>query len=124
MTDVSGRFACGDEGRALFEAGVKMGSLYHQFVGAPVSAKTAGVLEEAIASSVEAQPCVVSAVVTIDRSRLPPGDGEFDYASLTGDMIDAVVVVRVGESTVTAEMRYDPDLDYPLMFVSSISRRF
>jgi len=35
-------------------------------------------------------------------------------------MIDAVVVIKLGVSKVTAEMRYDEELKYPLMFVSSI----
>ena len=33
---------------ALFEAGIKLGALYHQFVGAPVNHDTADSLEQAI----------------------------------------------------------------------------
>ena len=40
--------------------------------------------------------------------------------SLTGEMIDAKVTIGMDGSRVTAETRYDPELDYPLMFVSSI----
>lgn len=114
------RFACGDRDRALFEAGIKMGTIYHQFVGTPVSSDTVDGLEEAMSEAVRAQPYVVDARVSVDRGRIPGGDGVFSYTSLTGDMIDAVVTVEVGGHRVTAEMRYDPELDYPLMFVSSM----
>lgn len=114
------RFACGDRDRALFEAGIKMGTIYHQFVGTPVSSDTVDGLEDAMSEAVRAQPYVVDARVSVDRGRIPGGDGVFSYTSLTGDMIDAVVTVEVGGHRVTAEMRYDPELDYPLMFVSSM----
>ena len=35
-------------------------------------------------------------------------------------MIDAVVRVRIGSTAVTAEMRYDRELKYPLMYVSKV----
>lgn len=118
----SGRFACSDRERALFEAGIKMGTLYHQFVGTPVDASSVDSLERTISAALEVQPYVESAEVAIDRSRIPsPGD-TYSYASLTGDMMDAVIVVRVGSSRVTAEMRYDPELRYPLMYVSKVER--
>ena len=37
---------------AAFEAGIKLGALYHQFVGSPVSPKTADSLERAIEESI------------------------------------------------------------------------
>ena len=36
-------------------------------------------------------------------------------------MIDAVVIISLGTTRVTAEMRFDEELDYPLMFISDIS---
>ena len=116
------RFSCGERDRALFEAGIKMGTIYHQFVGTPVSSATVEELERAISSSIRVQPYVEDAVVRIDRRSIPDGDGTYEYASRTGDMIDAVVSVRVGGTRVVAEMRYDPELDYPLMYVSSVER--
>ncbi len=115
------RFACNDRERALFEAGIKMGTIYHQFVGSPVSATTVDLLERTMSETIMVQPYVEDARIRIDRCRIPDGDGTYEYASLTGDMIDAVVTVTVGEATVVAEMRYDEELDYPLMYVSSIS---
>ena len=34
------RFNCSERERAIFEAGVKMATIYHQFVGTPVNANT------------------------------------------------------------------------------------
>lgn len=114
------RFACGGRDRALFEAGIKMGTIYHQFVGSPVNAASAPGLERAMSEAVLAQPYVAGARISIDGSRLPPSGDEYSYASLTGDMIDAVVTVEIGGFRVVAEMRYDRELDYPLMYVSSV----
>lgn len=114
------RFACTDRERALFEAGIKMGTVYHQFVGTPVSSESVELLERSISEAIKVQPYVEDAVVRIDRSGIPKGEGTYEYASLSGDMIDAVIKVRVGDSRVTAEMRYDPELRYPLMYVSSL----
>ena len=48
-------------------------------------------------------------------------DGDrYSYKSLTGEMIDAVVSIAVGDTRVTAEMRYDETLRYPLMYISDI----
>lgn len=115
------RFACDDRERALFEAGIKMGTIYHQFVGSPVSSATVDLLERTMSETIMVQPYVEDARIRIDRSRIPGGEGTYEYASLTGDMIDAVVTVRIGDATVVAEMRYDKELDYPLMYVSSLS---
>ncbi len=114
-------FACTDRERALFEAGIKMGTLYHQFVGTPFNRESVGRLEEAMAEAIRVQPYVEDARVRIDRSVLPQGDDEYSYCSLTGTMIDGMITIRMGDARVVAEIRYDVDLDYPLMYVSSVS---
>jgi len=114
------RFACTERERCIFETGIKLATIYHQYVGTPFNAKSVASLEEAISRSIEVQPYVESAVVKIDRSVIPEEKDEYSYLSLTGDMIDAVVKVRMGSTTVTAEMRYDKELKYPLMYVSKV----
>ncbi len=66
------------------------------------------------------QPYAYSATVRIDRSVFPDDKDRYSYISLTGDMIDARVRVRVGSYEVMAEMRYDDVLKYPLMYVASV----
>lgn len=116
----AGRFVCTERERALFEAGIKMGTIYHQFVGTPVNLDTVESLEEGMRSAISVQPYVESVTVRIDRSRFVRDGDRYSYVSMTGDMIDAVVTIAIGGSRVTAEMRYDQELGYPLMYVSDI----
>lgn len=116
----SDMFACSERERCIFETGIKLATVYHQYVGTPFNAKSVESLEEAISRSIEVQPYVESAKIRIDRSVIPDDIDEYSYLSLTGDMIDAVVKVRIGNTAVTAEMRYDPELRYPLMYVSKV----
>ncbi len=113
------RFACGSRERACFEAGIKMGTIYHQFVGTPFCERNVAELEAAIADCIKVQPYVRDARVSIRH-----GDGnkedQYSYSSLTGDMIDATVVVEVGGTAVRAVMRYDDELGYPLMYIEDI----
>ncbi len=115
------RFNCTERERAVFEAGIKMATIYHQFVGTPVNLDTVRGLEESIANAIEVQPYVDSAVVKVDRSVFIKDGDTYSYVSLTGDMIDAVVTIAFGKTKVTAEMRFDTELGYPLMYVSSIA---
>ncbi len=41
-------FECTEAERAAFEAGIKMGTIYHQFVGVPVSSESVETLERAM----------------------------------------------------------------------------
>ena len=114
------RFNCSERERAVFEAGIKLATIYHQFVGTPVNMDTVEDLERTISKAIEVQPYVESARVKIPRTLFTKGGDTYSYVSLTGDMIDAIVVIRLGDTKVTAEMRYDDILQYPLMYVSSI----
>ena len=116
------RFGCSDSERAAFEAGIKMGTVYHQFVGIPVSADNVEILERAIEEGCKVQPFVESIRVRIDRSRLKNKRGEFDYVSLTGEMLDVDLVVRYKGSRVEARMEFVEEMSYPLMFVKKIER--
>ncbi|NLH21615.1 MAG: hypothetical protein GX463_05530 [Methanothrix sp.] len=98
---------------AAFEAGIKLGALYHQFVGAPVSARTAASLEKAMQESISLQPYVREVEVKIDRDMLAAN--VFGYGELEGRMIEAQVVIDYQGETVTARLQYDREKDYPLM---------
>ncbi|MGI6008907.1 MAG: dihydroneopterin aldolase family protein [Methanomethylophilus sp.] len=115
------RFACDDAQRACFEAGIKLATVYHQFVGTPFRESTKDDLAHAIEKCIKVQPYVEDASVNI---RASPGDkaDQYDYASLAGEMIEAEVVIRVGSARVSARMGFDEDLGYPLMFIKSVER--
>ena len=114
-------FRCSDRERAVFEAGVKLGAVYHQFVGTPVDARSVRTLERAIEAGMRAQPAVVSARVRIDRVALRRGTTRLGYASLTGDMLDVTVTTRVRGSTATGRIRYVAALRYPVMHIERVS---
>ncbi|AGK61965.1 Uncharacterized protein conserved in archaea [Archaeoglobus sulfaticallidus PM70-1] len=104
-----------EEKIACFEAGIKLGALFHQFVGAPVSLENARILEMAMESCMRLQPFVVSAEVKIDRERLKEMVSSFGYISLSGELIRARVTVKVGETLARAELYWDDEKKYPMM---------
>ena len=114
------RFKCSSKERACYEAGIKMGTIYHQFVGTPVSLANIDGLEKEMANAIKVQPYVRDAVIRIDRSGFVKNGDIYSYKSLSGDMIDAVVTIELDGINVTSEMRYDRELGYPLMFISEI----
>ena len=114
------RFNCTVKERACFEAGIKMGTIYHQFVGTPFSLVNVSQLEKAIEDAIRVQPYVSDVRVKIDRSGLVKDGDTYSYKSLVGEMIDAVVTIDMDGVKVTSEMRYDAELGYPLMFISKI----
>jgi dihydroneopterin aldolase len=115
------KFSCGARDRALFEAGIKMGTIYHQFVGVPVDLSNVDILERSIEKGVLVQPYVKDVKVKIDRGFFRPKKDEYSYLSLTGEMLDVILVIDVDGSEVTAEMRFDKTLNYPLMYISSVT---
>ena len=111
-----------DRDTALFEAGIKLGALYHQFVGSPVNLSTASGLEEAIRDSISLQPYVQSITVAIDREMIRERINDFGYCELEGRMLGVEAVIRYGAAVVHVGMRYDAERDYPMMFVQQIEQ--
>jgi hypothetical protein len=116
-------FSCSDSERAAFEAGVKMGTIYHQFVGVPLSVENVETLEKAIEAGSKVQPFVERVRVRIDRSKLKSKRGQYDYVSLTGDMLDVTLVVKYRSARVKASMKLIKEMNYPLMFIEEIGKK-
>ncbi|AKB82887.1 Dihydroneopterin aldolase [Methanosarcina barkeri 3] len=105
-----------DRDNALFEAGIKLGALYHQFTGSPVNLNTVSSLEQAIQESISVQPYVEDISVKIDRNMLKGKlSNEFGYSELQGPMLKVKITVRYSSSRVKVGMEYNPELNYPLM---------
>ena len=111
-----------DRDNALFEAGIKLGALYHQFSGTPVSVETAESLENAIERSVSLQPWVATVTAKIDREKVRARANEFGYCELRGDMLDVTVVVQYETVEARVRVNYDKERDYPLMRIEAVSR--
>ncbi|MCX8174493.1 MAG: dihydroneopterin aldolase family protein [Thermoplasmata archaeon] len=113
-------FRCTARERACFEAGIKLATVYHQFVGTPVSMENVESLERAIENGVRIQPFVKDVQVRISREKLRAKRDEYDYLTLTGSMLKVVLVIKYENVEVTAEMRYIEEMDYPLMIVNDV----
>ncbi len=117
----SAYFAGTDRDRAAFEAGIKLGSILHQYVGTPLTPASAGSLERAIEAATRVQPLVERVRVRIDRERMRIR-GPYRYGVLTEDLLDVEVTVRIGAATAVGVLRYVPELDYPLMYLKAVGR--
>jgi hypothetical protein len=115
-------FDCSESERAAFEAGIKLGTIYHQYVGVPISAENVDTLEKAMEAGSMVQPFVERVKVRIDRSKLRSKVGQYDYVSLTGDMLDVTLEIKFKGTRVVAGMKFIEEMDYPLMFVEKVVR--
>jgi hypothetical protein len=110
-----------DRDNALFEAGIKLGALYHQFTGSPINLKTVDSLEKAISQSISVQPFVEDIKVSIDRDMIRSTlNNEFGYCELEGRMLDVRIRILYGDVRVHVALEYDSELEYPLMWIESV----
>ncbi|WP_286009143.1 dihydroneopterin aldolase family protein [Methanobrevibacter woesei] len=106
--------------RAIFEGAISMGALFHQFVGTPVNNQTKKSLEDAMRNSLNLQPAIEDVEVNIDFTRLDDAMSEFDYTSLTGDMLDVKIHTKVDDVKAVIRIKFIEELNYPLMYVEDI----
>jgi dihydroneopterin aldolase len=107
----------------LFEAGVKLGGVFHQYLGMPVAPSTATGVARTIERAVALQPFVTSVRVRIDpRAGGAVGRGRYAYAYLRAEMLDVTVRLRDGPEEVEARLAHRADLRYPLMRVVRAGR--
>jgi hypothetical protein len=106
--------------RAIFEGAITMGSLFHQFIGTPVSSESVDSLEKSIADAMTLQPCINKVEINIDREILGKIENEFDYISLTGEMLDVKVVSDYSDKRAVIRLKFIAELNYPLMFVEEV----
>jgi hypothetical protein len=104
-----------DLAKACFEVGIKLGALFHQFIGLPISPKNVELIEKAIESCVKLQPHVVDVKVAIDRKKLENALSALGYTTLSPEMLHAEVIVEVNGVRVKGVLKWDEKLRYPLM---------
>ena len=100
---------------ACFEAGIKFGTLYHQFAGTPVSPASAASLETAMKAAIENQPFCESVTVDVltDELAAELAAQSADYTELTGRFMEVELVIDHDGCEVVATMAMDGD--YPRM---------
>ena len=107
--------------KAVFEAGIKLGALYHQFVGTPISLETVDSLERIIEESIALQPHVRSVSVSIDREMVEKKlNPEFNYCELEGRMLHVSLQILYKSTIAQVELAYNEEKDYPLMSIKKI----
>ena len=106
--------------RAIFEGAISMGALFHQFVGTPVNKHTKESLEKAMEESLSLQPAIEKVEVEIRFDKLEKSMTDFDYTSLTGDMLDVRIHTRVSDVLAIIRIEFIEELNYPLMYVEDI----
>lgn len=111
----SNYFSCTDRERAIFEAGIKLGTIYHQYVGVPINLSNLTSLENAIRESVKVQPFVEDAEVHIDKEIVKKRQGVYKYITLSGEMLKVRLKIKYNDEVVKAGLDYIEDMDYPLM---------
>jgi len=103
-----------DGERACFETGIKLGALYHQFIGTPVSEESAGSLEEAIEGAIGSQRYVSEVDVSIEGIE----HNRYGYDELAGTMLDVNLVVEYEDVVVEASMVEEDG--YPSMRIDEV----
>ncbi len=104
---------------ACFEAGIKFGSLYHQFAGTPVTPDSAPSLARAMEEAIENQPHCEAVTVDVRDGELEAACGD-GYTELTGRFLEVGIVVAYEGCTVRTCMEMEDG--YPLMRVESVDR--
>lgn len=107
--------------RAIFEGAISMGALFHQFVGTPVNKNTKNSLETSMEESLKLQPAIEDVKVNIRFDKLEESMTEFEYTSLTGDMLDVKIYTTVENVKATIRIEFIEELNYPLMYVEDIT---
>lgn len=106
--------------RAVFEAGIAIGTLVHQFTGIPVRTREdIEVVKEAIKRSLLAQPFREKVEVEINID-LPRDQTPYSYTTIKSRNIDATIVVKYANCRVVARLKYIPELDYTLGYIEDI----
>jgi len=109
-----------DRDRAVFEAGIAIGTIVHQFTGVPVKKREdVAIFEELIKRSISAQPFRLEVDVKVSVET-PVEDTPYNYVVVQSRHIDAKVVVKYGKCRVTARLRHIPELNYTLGYIEDI----
>ncbi len=106
--------------RALFESGIKLGAIFHQFMGAPVSLSTVESLERTIEECTLNQFFVSDISVRIDREELKQRCERHGYTTLSPEMLEVLLIIKLENVKVISRLKYIEDLEYPLMYVEEI----
>ncbi|MFI5449191.1 MAG: dihydroneopterin aldolase family protein [Candidatus Bathyarchaeia archaeon] len=111
--------------RAIFEGGIALGAICHQFSGIPVSPekRVLRALEHAIVECMRLTPYKKSIKVKINPKMFRRrGRAPYYYQILEEKNFDLKVIASYAGVDATVRMKYFPRLGFPLMYVEKVSR--
>ena len=114
--------------QAIFEVGIKLATIFHQFFGTPIQndPKILQEISQGIKASILCQPYVSK----VDIEIRPFGFDEksvgkqhvYDYTVISGRNLIAEVEVHYHEWAIVGRVEWIEDLAYPLMYVKTIRK--
>jgi hypothetical protein len=111
--------------RAIFEGGIALGAICHQFSGIPISPdkRVLRALERAMVECMRLTPYKKRIRIKIGRKGLRKrGTSPYYSEVLEEKDLDLTVVASYGGVDATVRMKYFPRLDFPLMYVEKVRR--
>ena len=112
--------------RACFEAGIKLGAIYHILSGIPISSDENIItsIEEGIESAISCQPYIKNVKINLNRDKIiGKKNTEFDYDEITGKIIQTELTLVFESVEIVAKIQWIEDLKYPLMFIETIHEK-
>jgi hypothetical protein len=114
--------------QAIFEVGIKLATIFHQFVGTPIQ-NDPHILQE-ISHGIKAAILCQPYVSKVDIEIRPRGYDEhpigkqhvYDYTVISGRNLIAEVEIHYHEWLVMGRVEWIEDLAYPLMYVKTIQK--
>ncbi len=122
MEDIAKKYfskEIGNKERAIFELGIALGFVYHQFIATPFRKKDLEIIEKAIEASLLAQPYRIYAKVEIKAKDY---EGTYSYEEITKENLTVEVKVKYGEYVATGKLEYIKEMNYPLMYVKDVEK--
>lgn len=113
-----------DRDRAVFEAGIALGMVLHQFTGIPIRFREeVELVKKVIEYAVRSQPFKREAHVEINIDEPIEAEDPYTYATLKSRHIDIAITVEYGRAIVRARARYIPELGYTLAYIEDIEEK-
>ena len=112
--------------RAIFEGGIALGAICHQFSGIPISSdkRVRRALERAIVECMRLAPYKKRIRIKINPKGLrKKGNSPYYGKVLEEKDLDLTVVASYGGVDATVRMKYFPRLGFPLMYVEKVGTK-
>ncbi len=118
-----------DREQAIFELGIKLSAIFHQFLGTPIKndKETMNSIAKGIEAAIKCQPFVSSVKVTFQpfletEYKTYQKKNEFDYTAISERNLIAEVEICYKNWIVQGKSEWIKELHYPLMYISDIKK--